>query len=76
MNRIFQNSLDRETEERIIKAITLFSMDKTMLKKVLKKIVPEVTKDQLKNLVRLKYRGWGRLSREFLTEIIPEKKPY
>lgn len=75
MNRIFQNSLDRETEERIIKAITLFSMDKTMLKKVLKKIVPEVTKDQLKDLVRLKYRGWGRLSREFLTEIIPEKKP-
>lgn len=75
MNRIFQNSLDRETEERIIKAITLFSMDKTMLKKVLKKIVPEVTKEQLKDLVRLKYRGWGRLSREFLTEIIPEKKP-
>lgn len=75
MNRIFPNTLERETEERIIKAITLFSMDKVMLRKVIKKIVPEITKDQLKDLVRLKYRGWGRLSREFLTEIVPEKKP-
>lgn len=60
MNRIFPNTLERETEERIIKAITLFSMDKVMLRKVIKKIVPEITKDQLKDLVRLKYRGWGK----------------
>lgn len=60
MNRIFPNTLERETEERIIKAITLFSMDRVMLRKVIKKIVPEITKDQLKDLVRLKYRGWGK----------------
>ena len=40
MNRIFQNSLDRETEERIIKAITLFSMDTEQpLKQPMKKIM-------------------------------------
>ena len=56
--------------EEIIKAITIFGDDKKLLKKRLSdKFSKKLSADELKKICALKYSGWSRLSREFLTEI-------
>lgn len=64
----------REEGERIISDITIFGADRKMLKRRLKKGFPSLAEKQLKDLVKLPYKGWGRLSGEFLEELLPEGK--
>lgn len=60
---------DREKEE-IIKAITIFGDDKGLLKKRLFALYGnKLSKEDISKICRLKYTGWGRLSREFLSDL-------
>lgn len=68
LKNILGEDFTRDKAEEIIKAITLFSMDKKILKKYLMRIVSEPVAKQLS---KLRYTGWGRFSKEFLTEITP-----
>ena len=69
LKNILGEDFTRDKSEEIIKAITLFSMDKKILKKYLMRIVSEPVAKQLS---KLRYTGWGRFSKEFLTEITPK----
>ena len=69
LKNILGEDFTRDKAEEIIKAITLFSMDKKILKKYLMRIVSEPVAKQLS---KLRYTGWGRFSKEFLTEITPK----
>lgn len=56
--------------EEIIKAITIFGDDKRLLKKRLEnQLGTKLNQEELKKICSLKYTGWSRLSKEFLTEI-------
>ncbi len=62
-SKISQN----EMVEDIIQSIVLFGDDRTLLKKSLKeKYGAILTEEEIKKLCRLRYTGWGRLSRKFL----------
>ena len=63
-------TLSQEDKEEIILNITLFGEDKKLLGKRLEKLYPQLTEKQRKGLCSLSYSGWGRLSKEFLEEII------
>lgn len=52
--------------ENIIRWITLFCEEKTMLLHKIHKEYPEITQKQLNEIKRLKYTDWGRLSKTFL----------
>lgn len=57
-------------KEEIIKAITIFGDDKGLLKKRLNVLFGDcLSKEDIIKISKLKYTGWGRLSREFLEEI-------
>ncbi len=71
MKKILGDSFDKDLAERIIKDITLFGMDRKMLRKRLENFDVKLTSNQIKELLRLKYSGWGRLSEKFLTGILP-----
>lgn len=74
--RIFgENKPSRECIEGIIRDITLFGADRKMLVKRLTAKYSDISADQIKQLVKLKYDGWGRLSEKFLTDIIPTPGP-
>lgn len=63
------NLSDKE-KERIIKDITIFGDDKGLLKKRLNAdFGDKLTKDDIAKISKLKYNGWGRLSKEFLSGI-------
>lgn len=71
MRHIFGSSLpSMDRLEHIIEEITLFGADKKMLAQMLKQH-PELSEGQVKSLIKLKYEGWGRLSRKLLTETYP-----
>ena len=55
--------------EKIIKAILVYGNDKKMLGNWIRKNVKSVTKDDLRMIRGFQYSEWGRLSKEFLTEI-------
>lgn len=74
--RIFGDAKpSRKCMEEMIKDITLFGADRKMLGKRLAVRYPDISEDQIKQLVKLKYDGWGRLSEKFLTDIIPTPGP-
>ncbi len=52
--------------EEIIKAITLFT-EKNILKKRIERIMPNIDNTKLNKLLKLKYTGWGSLSKKLLT---------
>lgn len=57
-------------KEEIIKAITIFGDDKKLLKKRIRaQFADKLTEEELLKIFKLKYRDWGNLSKEFLTEI-------
>lgn len=56
----------RAVLERLILDITLFGEDRKMLERVLREDAPELTKGQLRQLTKLRYSGWGRLSAKLL----------
>ena len=60
---------DAQMVEEIIQAILIYSDDKKMLKRWLKKNFRRLNGQEVDYICRLKYKDWGRLSREFLTEI-------
>lgn len=63
-------NLSEPDKEEIIKAITIFGDDKKLLKRRIKDKYSEMlSEDEIKKICKLKYKDWGRLSREFLTEI-------
>ena len=57
--------------ENIILWLTLYGEDKSMLTRIIRKHYSEneISSDQLKDICRLSYQGWGRLSRELLQEL-------
>ncbi len=62
--------LSLEEKEMIISSITIFGDDKKLLKKRLKKNFEEkLSDDEIKKISKLKYKDWGRFSKELLTEI-------
>lgn len=75
MKKIFGESINRhsvqEMAENLILWINLYGDAQKMLKRVIRKHYDEsqITEDQLRKVCRLKYQGWGRLSKEFLTEL-------
>lgn len=59
-----------EEKDEIIKAITIFGDDKKLLRKRLRnKFSTKLSDDEIIKISRLKYTGWGRLSKEFLTSV-------
>lgn len=61
--------LNNHEKEQIILNIVLFGDDTKLLNKRLQGLFPQLTAKQIKSLSSLKYKGWGRLSKEFLQEI-------
>lgn len=53
-----------------IKAITVFGDDKKLLRKRLKRqLGSKLSDEDIMRISKLKYKDWGRLSKEFLTEV-------
>lgn len=61
--------LNEKEKEEIILNITLFEDARSLLRKRLGKICPQLTDKQKEGLSNLSYRGWGRLSEKFLSGI-------
>lgn len=61
--------LGEEAVEKIIEGTLVYSDDKRMLRRWLKKNFSSLTEENIRHISRLKYADWGRLSREFLTEL-------
>ena len=56
--------------EDIILWITLYGEEKSLIKsKIKEKYSDKITSEQIKLILKLKYKDWSRLSKEFLTEI-------
>ena len=57
-------------KEDVIKAVTIFGDDKSLLRKRLRTLFGDkLSKDDISKICRLKYTGWGRLSQEFLSNV-------
>ena len=57
--------------EEIIRWIVLFGEDKKLLEKRIKRVYGnQLESNEIMTICNLKYTGWGRLSKEFLNEII------
>lgn len=61
----------RQMIEQIILWITIYGDEGKMLKRIIRQnyTQEEICDEQLKKIIRLRYQGWGRLSREFLCEL-------
>lgn len=71
MKHILGNDFSREDAEKMIQDITIFGGDKKMLKNRLHREFSYLIPEQLTSLTRLSYDGWGRLSKEFLVNLLP-----
>lgn len=61
--------------EDIIRRIVLFGEDRKMLRSYVERTYGKVlSKDDISYVCRKKYSGWGRLSREFLTQVYHVEK--
>lgn len=66
---------ESEMVEDIIKSIVLFGNDKKILKSKLKKHYEDrLTEDEIKKICNKKLSGWGRLSKELLTDVYSADK--
>ena len=61
--------LSDKDKEKIVLNIVLFGDDKKLLEKRIKKMFPQLTESQIKIIRSLSYKGWGRLSKEFLQDV-------
>lgn len=61
--------LSQSEKEQIILNVTLFNVDRKLLRQRLKKLFPQLKEGQLKAVSSLSYKGWGKLSRKFLEEL-------
>jgi CRISPR-associated endonuclease Csn1 len=71
LHRILGDRFNRKDGEQIIEDITIFSGDRKMLKNRLHRKFEYLDKSQLDALARLSYKGWGRLSKKFLVNLLP-----
>ncbi len=62
--------LSQKDKEGIILDIVLFGDDKKLLKKRIEKKFPNLTENQKKSICTMSYKGWGRLSKKFLEEVV------
>ena len=62
--------LSQKDKEGIISDIVLFGDDKKLLKKRIDKRFSNLTDKQKKSICTMSYKGWGRLSKKFLEEIV------
>lgn len=74
LKKIFKEDIDKyavqQMAEDIILWITLYGDDSKMLKRVIRQhYEKDLSEEQIKQLSRLKFQGWGRLSKCFLTEL-------
>ena len=67
--RFLERTGDYALAEQIIRSIVVFGEDKKMLRRWLKKNVPDLNEDDLRYFCKLKYEDWGNLSETFLTGI-------
>lgn len=75
LKEILNNALPPEDKiEELVKDITLFRDDKKLLKGRIKRKFPDFTDKQIEAISKLPYKDWGRLSREFLTELLSVNK--
>ncbi len=73
-DKIFGDELEKysvcQMAEEIILWITLYGEDQKMLRRVIKRHYErQLSEKQIESLVKLKFQGWGRLSRRFLNEL-------
>ncbi len=69
------SALTVSEKDDIIKAITVFGEEKKLLKKRLReKYGDRLSDTDIGYLAKLNYSGWGRLSEEFLTEVVSVDK--
>lgn len=73
-DKVFGEEMEKysvlQMAEDIILWITLYGEDQKMLRRVIKKHYGEkLSEKQIESLVKLKFQGWGRLSRRFLNEL-------
>lgn len=55
--------------EELIYWITIFEDKKMLKRKIMSKYSKILTSDQIKNLAKLRYKGWSRLSKELLVDL-------
>lgn len=67
--RLLANGLSKEDAEEIIRRILVFGDDKKLLRNWIEKNSPSLSEADVNYLCRLKYKDWGRLSEQFLTQI-------
>lgn len=65
----------RAEREDMIRLITIFGAERSMLRRQLKMRHPGLSGKQADDLSRLRYKDWGRLSEKFLTKIRPDQNP-
>lgn len=68
--KLTNTKLSTKEKESIILNIVLFGDDKKLLKRRLQKLFPKLTEKQISSISGLSYKGWGRLSRQFLEEVM------
>ena len=61
----------RAEREDMIRLITIFGAERSMLRRQLEMRYPGLSGKQADDLARLRYKDWGRLSEKFLTGIRP-----
>jgi len=73
--KIFGEKVDayqtKQMIEDIILWITVYGDEDQMVKRIIRQNYSEeeISEEQMKKILRLKYQGWGRLSKEFLSEL-------
>lgn len=67
--RLLTNGLSKDDAEEIIRRIIIFGDDKKMLRTWLKGKHINLNDTDINYICRLKYKDWGRLSEQFLTEV-------
>lgn len=67
--RLLANVLSESDAEEIIRRILVFGDDKKMLRDWIESHFPALPAADVNYLCRLKYKDWGRLSEQFLTQV-------
>ncbi|MGL5041506.1 MAG: type II CRISPR RNA-guided endonuclease Cas9 [Culicoidibacterales bacterium] len=79
IDKIFGEVVDLKEAERflmcedIIKWCTIFSEKEMLVERILSRY-PAVREEQLQQITKLSYSGWGRLSRMLLADMVPQNE--
>lgn len=71
---ILEDKFELKMVEDLIEKITIHTGNKKLLSKYIEQIYPDLTNSQIKKIINLKYKDWGRLSRKLLDGIKGTKK--